>query len=509
MPVSSAPPGGLAPAETPQMILITFDDAVNVNSHPHVDLIRNHRNPDDSPVAFTFFVSANYTDYWMVHELHAGGHEIAVHTITHSTGVDTDMGTWVREIDGCREVLSRLAGIPLADIRGFRAPYLAYNAAMFEALSALGFAYGSSVTESPGGLSVDGSSYIWPYSLHDGLKQAAHTGTPPSASLPDLMEVPMWNLLEGATRHNMDPSGSRESLFAMFQSNFLARYEGNRAPMGIWLHASPWMNNAENVAALNDFLAWALERPDAWVVGMGTMIEWMKQPVSAAVALTEARLQTRTYEPIPESQAYSQNFGNGYVRSVGERPVTYPTPSTAFMRSTAVEGVQLEIAVLDAWAATFQAQIIVTHSESGSFSDWSITLDPGEAQILAAWGNGGYRIEDDGMVVFHPNWAGPHIAPGGFTLLTFSASGKPSDLGTLSGRFFKPSFAAPRLATTRDAGADAPRLQWNRTAPIYELQWSRTGREDDWETVETFYGQTEAPMPRDGARALYRLRCVY
>ena len=98
VPVSTSPPSGLAPAETPQMILITFDDAVNAAIFSDILTISAHQNPDGSPAAFTFFISTDHTDYWLVHRLHAAGHEIAVHTITHSTGDSTTFDTWVREI---------------------------------------------------------------------------------------------------------------------------------------------------------------------------------------------------------------------------------------------------------------------------------------------------------------------------------------------------------------------------------------------------------------------------
>ena len=202
IPVATTPPGGLDPEEAPQFIFVTFDDAVNPDIFEMVGQISHHRHADGSPVGFTFFVSTNYTDYYLVHQLHAAGHEIAVHTITHTTGGETDFLTWVREIEGCHEALYRYAGIPLDEIRGFRAPFLAYNAATYEALGALGFDYSSSVSEPLGVHSVSPSEMIWPYTLHEGLQQTLWTGTGPSSSLPELMEVPMWLLFEeDGTRH--------------------------------------------------------------------------------------------------------------------------------------------------------------------------------------------------------------------------------------------------------------------------------------------------------------------
>jgi hypothetical protein len=207
LPASADPPGGLAASNTPQIICITFDDSVNANSRSRVQTLSGHTQHGGRPVPFTFFVSTEYTDYWLVHLYHAEGHEIAVHTMTHTTGSETDFSTWIREIEGCRHVLARYGNIPREDIRGFRAPFLKYGPAHFDALSALGFDYDSSVYERPGFLSADGGSLIWPYTLHEGLRQTGDTGLPPTNRLPDLVEVPMWCLLCEAGSYTMDPPG--------------------------------------------------------------------------------------------------------------------------------------------------------------------------------------------------------------------------------------------------------------------------------------------------------------
>lgn len=265
LPLRTDPPGGLSPADTPQFILISFDDAVSEQQFQNVGLIANFKNPDGSDVGFTFFISMDYTDYWMVHRLHAAGHETAIHTMTHTTGTLTDHATWIKEIEGARETLNRYAVIPRAAIQGFRAPFLAYNPAMFHALHDLGFVYDCSVAEQagPGGNSPSPAEYIRPYSLDNGLMQAGNTGIPPTEPLPNLVEVPMWTLMDGTQALLMDPllkaECSKESIVGMFQDNFNTRYNGNRVPVGIWLHPA-WIMNATNIEALNEFLAWALEK---------------------------------------------------------------------------------------------------------------------------------------------------------------------------------------------------------------------------------------------------------
>ena len=76
--------GGLAPQEIPQLVLLTFDDSVNdLNKELYQDLFeRGRTNPNGCPIAATFYVSHEWTDYSQVQNLYADGHEIASHSIT-------------------------------------------------------------------------------------------------------------------------------------------------------------------------------------------------------------------------------------------------------------------------------------------------------------------------------------------------------------------------------------------------------------------------------------------
>lgn len=77
-------PGKLEPNSVPQMITITFDDAVNNNNIDIYDRIfrEGRNNPNGCQIKGTFFVSHKYTNYSAVQELHRKGHEIAAHSIT-------------------------------------------------------------------------------------------------------------------------------------------------------------------------------------------------------------------------------------------------------------------------------------------------------------------------------------------------------------------------------------------------------------------------------------------
>ena len=77
-------PGDLRPDETPQMVILTFDDAVNNENWEIYQKVfmENRTNGNGCPIRGTFFLSHEYTNYRDVQKLWNDGHEIAVHSIT-------------------------------------------------------------------------------------------------------------------------------------------------------------------------------------------------------------------------------------------------------------------------------------------------------------------------------------------------------------------------------------------------------------------------------------------
>lgn len=76
--------GGLPAYVVPQIVLLTFDDAVNdINKEIYADIFQRGRtNPNDCPITATFYVSHEWTDYSQVQNLYADGHEMASHTVS-------------------------------------------------------------------------------------------------------------------------------------------------------------------------------------------------------------------------------------------------------------------------------------------------------------------------------------------------------------------------------------------------------------------------------------------
>ena len=338
------PPGGLAPSNTPQIVLLTFDDSVTSNSFRLVQgILTNHVNPNGDPVKATFFVSLDsLIDYGCVNKLYAAGHEIAIHTMTHSTSTNTGLATWRQEIVGCRKALSQYAAIPLDEIVGFRAPYLQFNNAMFQLLGERGFRYDSNLLEWPGSASTNAANYLWPYTLDWGVAQSNSTGAFSNQSVPGLFEIPLWSqVTSGVSVVSMDPPDSWNSndVSALWKTNFLLHYQGNRAPYGIYLHATTtnqWLsttNTQWRSDALNEFIEWAQDHSNVWFLSVRDLADFMENPVSVDQAEMSPVFQTTL-----RATSAVIRCGNFGLNVCGDCPLAYPNPTNMYWAATPIPG---------------------------------------------------------------------------------------------------------------------------------------------------------------------------
>jgi hypothetical protein len=70
--------------QTPQIVMMTFDGAVNLNNFDHYKRVftSDRKNSNGCPIRGTFFVSHEYSNYNMIQRLAHDGHEIATETIS-------------------------------------------------------------------------------------------------------------------------------------------------------------------------------------------------------------------------------------------------------------------------------------------------------------------------------------------------------------------------------------------------------------------------------------------
>ncbi len=93
-----------------------------------------------------------------------------------------------------------------------------------------------------------GTDHIFPYTLDDGIKQSCSAGggtCDNKKKLPGLWEYPMTFLYDKENNtigDGMDPAPqSGQTVQQILKMNFERHYNGNRAPLGIFLHGGQWL----------------------------------------------------------------------------------------------------------------------------------------------------------------------------------------------------------------------------------------------------------------------------
>lgn len=102
--------------------MLTFSDILySGNMDFYREALENRKNPNNCSISGTFFVSHMYTDYSLVHELNAEGHEISLNAMSHGGSVDwshADVATLKREFADHRTFMARFANMTEAEIKG-------------------------------------------------------------------------------------------------------------------------------------------------------------------------------------------------------------------------------------------------------------------------------------------------------------------------------------------------------------------------------------------------------
>ncbi|XP_037576499.1 uncharacterized protein LOC119458715 [Dermacentor silvarum] len=272
-------PGDLPPHETPQVVLLTFDDAVNDLNFDHYTEIfdTGRKNPNGCPIRGTFYVSHEWTDYGQVQTLYSKGHELASHTVTHSFGEKFSKQQWFKEVAGQREILHLFGGVKLEDVRGMRAPFLQIGGnKMFEMLHEANFTYDSSMPV------FENNPPFWPYTLDYAINHECMITPCPSKSFPGVWEVGMvmWIDLRGG-RCSMGDACSNpaddEGVYKMLLKNFNRHYKSNRAPFNLFYH-SAWFNTQHHKKGFLRFLDHILSKGDVWLLTNWQLIQWIRNP---------------------------------------------------------------------------------------------------------------------------------------------------------------------------------------------------------------------------------------
>ncbi|CAO3576118.1 unnamed protein product [Absidia cylindrospora] len=286
---STSPPGGLQPKDTPQFVVITFDNSVQSKLLQTAQDMLNVKNPNGCPAKGSWYVSMEYTDFSLVQQWYANGNEIADHTFTHVGSPSA------QEIAAAKSMLHEYGGVPYGKIKGFRAPFLNYTAETLSNIQQQGFQYDTSSTAT-----VD--DCFWPYTLDNGMANDCWTGICDAGKvkLPGVWELPMYAVMDNAnTPQLMDVylAGSVSDVTGWSNNNFQRHYNGNRQPFGIYVHPTHLTNfpGTPDASSLKNGVVSLIQslagKPDVWFVTNQQLLQWMQNPVPNSQLASQPYMQ--------------------------------------------------------------------------------------------------------------------------------------------------------------------------------------------------------------------------
>lgn len=320
---SYSPPGGITVEETPQFVVLGFDDNRYIDGMQWVmDLLEGKKNPagkgnpstfDGQPIKTAFYFTSNaimpnqadaadvaykadLLKLWK--RAVANGHEVANHTHTHETAAGHSKEQWVKEIRDCTANLTQILGIPASEIWGFRTPYLDFGKGTFDAIAETGLLYEATVTHQG---DYNKRQHVWPYTLHRGFNERSIA--PAGWVYPGVWEIPVYTTSVDITGHppvtGFDSSiltqayGNQFDVMLRMGLDYRLTAMGNRAPYTVGLHSDtysaenasakihydPRMDLATRKKALSDFIDYALSKPNVRFISAKQLISWMRKPI--------------------------------------------------------------------------------------------------------------------------------------------------------------------------------------------------------------------------------------
>jgi peptidoglycan/xylan/chitin deacetylase (PgdA/CDA1 family) len=181
---SSLPPGGMSVSNSPQFVVLGFDDnTISEGINWALELFNNKKNHDNSKVLASFYMNTAGLDQYIeddpatlltaMQALKDTDHEIGNHTYDHHQGLNEaeiialNNTQWNKSITDCEIKLKNEVGVAQSDLKGFRSPYLLYNQNALNVLKTKNYLYDCSIEE---GYSqqFDGKNFRWPYQLNEG-----------------------------------------------------------------------------------------------------------------------------------------------------------------------------------------------------------------------------------------------------------------------------------------------------------------------------------------------------
>ena len=298
---------GNAAERPPQYVALAFDNCAEVSRWDNLNQFSEEMKNLGKPVHFTFFVSGtNFiteedkdtyqaphhepgqadidfsTDETEIlnrlkymHELHDSGHELAAHGIGHVSGKDWSAQDWLTELSNYGALFLKVfkdAGYEDADelaaeVKGFRAPYLDTSPGLYTALKKLGYRYDTSNDDDANEWPRKGPEGLWRFNLAD----LTVAGTSEKTLSMDYN----FYVAQSGTRDIV----AKEDLFKdqmveTYMNYFYENYYGNRAPLHIGHHFSPYQGGVYH-EALQEFAKQVCGLPEVRCVSYHELADYM------------------------------------------------------------------------------------------------------------------------------------------------------------------------------------------------------------------------------------------
>lgn len=268
-------------SQLPQIVFFTFDDAVTAQVGRFYKKLfdSSRKNPNGCAISMTLFVSHANTKYDLVREFYERGMEIASHSVTHSAMNTTNFYT---EAKTQKENLAKLAKIPIEDIKGWRSPFLKPAGDLQpDTLHKLGYLYDATLTFSKRSYREKPPS---PFTLDFGWPYECQVKPCPRNRHPGFWEVPVVSLMDYKKQYDcvyvdgcLNAPPDEDAAYKFLWDNFYNYHSSSKMPFGINMHPS-WFYYPDRLKAMDRFVRELVKMDDVYIVSVGKMIEWLKDP---------------------------------------------------------------------------------------------------------------------------------------------------------------------------------------------------------------------------------------
>jgi hypothetical protein len=362
---------------------------------------------------------------------------------------------------------------------------------------------------------------LWPYTLDQGVAQNVPPGRAPATNYPGLFEIPLWVQFTNEVHcSTMDPPEwmSSNQVVELWRTNFLARYNGNRAPYGIFLHAtstSQWLGDSplvqERIGALRDFIQWALSQPATWFITCRDLAGFMLDPVTASEAHDHPSFTTPERTPFPAEDVVRCSYpGSHTLRVCGSCPPAAPNYTNAYLGFVPIEGGTVSIGVLSQNVSYAWCEMVVSHSLPERIFDWSVNFEV-HGGTVGGLSDAVWTQSEEYVVAYAKQYA-RQLAPGAVRVLPFRVTRRTG--GSVS--FSDAEMAswslgqqALQMSISRSGEPPGWALSWNDDAHLYEVETTTSlALPQSWMTVTNGLCQPVVIQPQaaDGAPHFYRVK---